>query len=274
MRLPALSFLLLGFLPCEGQPYNTRSITLEEALVLSLENNPAATNREQQRVLIRDTEKAYFYYVYLVNRGILLRDQLKLIGRIDRVASQRFESGDIDLLEKTNLTAYLADIRTTLSQLSDEIGIARNQFSLCLYSKDDYTPADSFLFMYKIRKEPIHKPDITAGRKNPDAGKEKPVRRCRKKYNEDYASFVSDVTIENLMLEMNGYFKRIQYYNEFGLGQSELIIETALKRLEKEEIDYSEFVVSISDAFVQKHIYLETLNKYNQTAIQLEYYAY
>jgi len=87
-------------------------------------------------------------------------------------------------------------------------------------------------------------------------------------------TFSADITIENLVTELTKHFRQLQYYNEFGLRQADEIIRNARLQFEKENIGYLEYVQSLSQAVSVKTGYLETLNNYNQTAIQLEFYAY
>jgi heavy metal efflux system protein len=90
----------------------------------------------------------------------------------------------------------------------------------------------------------------------------------------DYAVFSTDRTIENLLAELTKYFRQIQYYDAYGLGQAGEIIRNARLQFEKENISYLEYVQSLSMALSIKQQYLVALNSYNQTAIQLEFYAY
>ena len=89
-----------------------------------------------------------------------------------------------------------------------------------------------------------------------------------------YEAFLTDKTIENLVAELTMNFRQIQYYDEYGLKQADEIIRNARIQFEKENMDYMEYVQSLSMALSIKTQYLETLNNYNQTAIQLEFYAY
>jgi cobalt-zinc-cadmium resistance protein CzcA len=87
-------------------------------------------------------------------------------------------------------------------------------------------------------------------------------------------TFSVDKDIENLIAELTKYFRQLQYYNEYGLKQADEIIRNARIQFEKENIEYNEYVQNLSLALSIKKEYLETLNNYNQTAIQLEFYAY
>jgi hypothetical protein len=58
------------------------------------------------------------------------------------------------------------------------------------------------------------------------------------------------------------------------LTHADIILQTSRAKFNAEEIDYLEFTEDIAEAFKIKLEYLETMNNYNQKAIQLEYYAY
>jgi len=79
--------------------------------------------------------------------------------------------------------------------------------------------------------------------------------------------------IENLLFDLNKYFKQIVYYHEYALVQADELIKTTGLLYEKEEIDYFGYIQGISEGLQLKLNFLETINNYNQTAIQLELYA-
>lgn len=89
----------------------------------------------------------------------------------------------------------------------------------------------------------------------------------------EYTEFSTAKTIENLIVELNKYFRQIDYYNQIALQQAEEILRNAELHFKKENIEYFEYIRHISSAYEIKLKYLETINNYNQTAIQLEFYA-
>ena len=91
--------------------------------------------------------------------------------------------------------------------------------------------------------------------------------------NLEYQKFNIEKEVENLLFELNKHFKQIIFYKDHALLQAEQLIYTSKIQYEKEEIDYFEYIQGISTGLKLKMNYLETLNNYNQTAIQLEYYA-
>ena len=92
--------------------------------------------------------------------------------------------------------------------------------------------------------------------------------------NLEYQKNYIDNEVENLLFELNKYFKQVEYYKDNALIQADELIHTTQLKFEKEEIDYFEYIQGISTGLQLKRDYLETVNNYNQTAIQLELYAY
>jgi cobalt-zinc-cadmium resistance protein CzcA len=79
--------------------------------------------------------------------------------------------------------------------------------------------------------------------------------------------------VENLLFRLNKNFRQIRYYQENALPEAEILIKTATSQLNVEEIDYTEYLQSISMAMKIKQDYYLTINNYNQIAIQLEIYG-
>ncbi len=79
--------------------------------------------------------------------------------------------------------------------------------------------------------------------------------------------------IDNLILELNKFFREIRYFEADALPLSEMLINTASKQFDAEEIDYSEFLTHVSMAYKIKRDYYKAIMSYNQTALQLEIYA-
>ena len=75
------------------------------------------------------------------------------------------------------------------------------------------------------------------------------------------------------MCELNQYFRQIRHFSENALPQAEILLRTALLQLNAEEIDYTQYLQSVSLAIQIKSDYYQATNNYNQTAIQLEIYG-
>jgi hypothetical protein len=250
MRLIAALILLSPFIPGTGQSAKAKKITLEEAVSEAILNNPSLTSGFQKKVLVAEVETVYFNQVYQISRYKILQQQAGLLHDIERVANLRFETGDIDLLERSTMINRIAKIRAEISMLDDELAISGNKLKLLLLSPDDLVPADSALSLYAIQKG------------TSPAG------------SEPSAPLLPDYKRENLEFELNKYFKKILYFQQVALARADILIGISQIRFEKEDIDYTEFVQNAEEGFLIRLEYMQTLNIYNQTAIQLELYAY
>jgi cobalt-zinc-cadmium resistance protein CzcA len=88
-----------------------------------------------------------------------------------------------------------------------------------------------------------------------------------------YKKITIAVEIENLLFELNKYFRQIRYFRENALPEAEVLLNTALSQLNTEEIDYTEYLQSISLVIQIRQDFYLAINNYNQTAIQLEIYG-
>jgi hypothetical protein len=252
IAIPLLSLSLL----CAGQTDSLKCISLEEALLRALRQNPSAMNPEGKKILIRDVKATYYHMVYLGQKMNTLRAHLALIGDLPRVAALRHETGDIDLLEEIMLIARFDRVNTEFSVLSDEISIVRNKLKMYLITNENFIPADTLCTLYQINKTPPQPPGETSADETV------------------HASFTENLTIENLRYALNASFKKLTHVNTYAREASVVMLETAKTKLKKEEIEYCEFTELVDKAFALKTIYLDTLDAYNQTAIQLEFHAY
>ena len=252
IAIPLLSLSML----CAGQTDSLMSISIEEALLRALRQNPSAMHQEGKKILIRDVEATYYRMVYLNQKMNTLRSHLTLIGDLRRVAALRYETGDIDLLEKITLTARFDAVDLEFSMLSDEMSISRNKLKMYLFTDENLHPADTICTLYKIKKTKPHPP----GQTTTDEA--------------DYDAFTKNLNIENLRYALNASFKKLTHFETYALEASAVMLETAKIKLQKEEIDYCAFTELVDKAFALKTTYLDTLDAYNQTAIQLEFHAY
>jgi cobalt-zinc-cadmium resistance protein CzcA len=78
----------------------------------------------------------------------------------------------------------------------------------------------------------------------------------------------------NLITEMNKLFERLNYYYDFGLHQADVIESLAIKQFKNKTIGIEKFADCIETSYKIRLEYLETLNNYNQEALELEVYTY
>jgi cobalt-zinc-cadmium resistance protein CzcA len=64
----------------------------------------------------------------------------------------------------------------------------------------------------------------------------------------------------------------LEIFDDFALSQADEIISNATTSYKAGEIDYIEYVQNISLAFEIRLRYLDALNEYNQTVLELDYY--
>jgi len=75
-------------------------------------------------------------------------------------------------------------------------------------------------------------------------------------------------------IAVNNYVKyklQLEYYEDKALEQADLIIENSKKSYQSGNISSLEYVQSLNTAIELKHNYNETLNKYNQSIVEIEY---
>jgi len=248
MRVILGILLLFQVLPTPGQTDTLAFRTVEDAVLTAFRNNPSLTADSAKKKLVRHIKSTWYQWLYQINRLTVLEDQLQWLGDLDRVAALRYEEGDIDLLEKSSFMDALARIRALVAVADNDTEISLNQFRQLLHCYEKPAPYDSSLSIYQVIKSSGDLPLLK--------------------------SLADTLTFENLQLVLDSKFALLQYYQSYGLDHAGLILQINKSRLNAEETDYLEFTKAITEAFETRLEYLNTLNDYNQTAIELEYYAY
>jgi hypothetical protein len=278
MRPVGIILLFLISHLVSGQSDTVLILSPETAVSLAIRNNPTARQDDEKKILKRDVRSVYFCWLYQISKLEVIRQQLLIYNDIDRVAALRYQTGDIELQEKMAAVSLLTELGLSESILADEIEMTKNRLRQLLYIDQEMVPADTTIYMVRIIKLPGAGPfsDIPAdgAEKVGQAPKQSRINLETDTVRTAYLDFVRDKTIENLVLELNNQFKMLQYYYVTGLVLADQIIETSSVKLDKEDIDYPEFIREVATAFQIKAGYLKTLENYNQTDIQLEFYAY
>ena len=75
----------------------------------------------------------------------------------------------------------------------------------------------------------------------------------------------------SLLDEYEKYRKSVDYYENQALPEAGMIIDQSVRSYKAGALDYLEYVLSLSRAFSIRQNYLEALNNYNQTVINIEY---
>jgi len=76
---------------------------------------------------------------------------------------------------------------------------------------------------------------------------------------------------EDLLLQLNKYDQMLSYYQDEGKNLSQEIFKTAKYSFENGEINFFQYLQSIENALEILLDYMQNLNNYNQTAIELNY---
>ena len=89
--------------------------------------------------------------------------------------------------------------------------------------------------------------------------------------NAEYYQTVLKGEFETLLQEYSKYKSSIEYYENSALPQADLIISQSTKSYRLGNMDYLEYIQSLSRALLVKNNYLETLNQYNHSILDLEF---
>ena len=244
MRATLFIILLLQVLPGSGQSHNAQAETLEEALETAMQQNPLADSASDKKALVRDIKSVWYQWLYYLSCKKVLQEYTHLLNDIERITLLRYTTGDIDQLTRLYYLDKLASVQTDLVATEIGLDIAGNKLQLLLCSHSPVIPSDSSLALYQIDKGTV---SLTAGK---------------------------NLLTINKELVLDSLFVRLQYYYQAGLIYAGALIQIQQARLAAEEIEYLEWAGEVEKAFAIKLGYLQTLNQYNQHAIELEYYAW
>jgi outer membrane protein TolC len=263
MRVMLCIALLLQMFIADGQDKIRQSYTLDQALSIALENNPLLSTEKDRKKLKCDVKSAWYKWLYRIIKQETLQEFYITMSDLERIATLRFKSGDLDFFETSTIMRKYADIQTAAALSVNEIDMSDNTIRQLLYIDEEIIPADTNLILYEIDKSAayIQQDDLSML-----SGHDSIFFR--------YKAFVDERIIENKQLELDNLFIRLQFYDHFGLNHAETIIQTAEARYKSEEIDYIELTEILSEAYSIRLDYLEILNDYNQHAIQMEYNSY
>lgn len=76
---------------------------------------------------------------------------------------------------------------------------------------------------------------------------------------------------QNTLSELKNYQNQLDYYQQSRLKEARMILESAKKQYKAGNIDYVQYIQYFDQAMTIKTNYLDILNQYNHTVIELEY---
>ena len=80
-----------------------------------------------------------------------------------------------------------------------------------------------------------------------------------------------DAHINQKNSELEQYNQAIDYYNQYGKKVSQEIIKVANMSYKHGEIDFFQFIQSLENATTIQVDYLDAVNQYNKTQLDLQY---
>jgi cobalt-zinc-cadmium resistance protein CzcA len=89
--------------------------------------------------------------------------------------------------------------------------------------------------------------------------------------NAEYSQQTQMANYRTLLSEYAKYCRSVDYYEKQAVPEADMIIRQATLSFKAGVLDYTEFALNLSRAMQIKQSYLEALNGYNQTVIQLEF---
>ncbi len=87
---------------------------------------------------------------------------------------------------------------------------------------------------------------------------------------ENYAKSISG-SLQSLLDEYNKYTSSVDYYEKQAVPEADLIIEQASLSYKAGALDYLDYVLTLNRALAIRQNYLDALNNFNQTIIEIEY---
>ncbi len=266
MRALLIIALLLQFAAASGQSGQKQITTLDEALVLAYASNPLAFSDSSKEKLTCQVKSCWFLMLYQIQKWKTLQTFQEYQHDLERVASIHYETGEIDYEQKSSIFRNVAEVRTRVAISANDLDITANRLRQLLFVDVAILPADSSLNTYQIVKGPAIKEQPGDSESAANLPDDVAIS--------SHTAFSRQIDIENMQLELDGLFIELQFYETVALPHATTVLSKSLVKLKAEEYNYLEYSDKLFEVFKTRLSYLETLNKYNQTAILIEYYAY
>jgi cobalt-zinc-cadmium resistance protein CzcA len=89
--------------------------------------------------------------------------------------------------------------------------------------------------------------------------------------NADYYTSTLKSNYSSLMDEFKKYSSSVDYYEQQAISEANMIIEQSTRSYKAGALDYLDYVITLNRALDIKNNYLEALNNYNQTLINIDF---
>lgn len=244
--------------------------------VISLQNDlgekePIEKALEQSQISLTETE--YLEYLYEVD---IAANQLRMIMNTSSYLTPSSKKLELYMINKPD------DTSTYKSLYKTDILLKKQQFyeSKTELDRAKYFPSLQIGFFVQNIASFSTMAGIQAGIKMPILGSSikteiKQSELLSKAANNEYNQALnkSTIEIETLILQLDKIFLKIRHYQDYALPASDMLINTASKKYQVEEITFEDFIKMIDEALNIRSEYFDCINNYNQTAIQLELYT-
>jgi heavy metal efflux system protein len=97
------------------------------------------------------------------------------------------------------------------------------------------------------------------------------IREEAAKVNAEYYSSLISGNYRSLLAEYSKYNTSLEYYEQQAIPEAGLIVGQAAKSYKAGAMDYLEYILNLNRALQIRLNYLDALNNYNQTIINIEY---
>ncbi|HTN08472.1 CusA/CzcA family heavy metal efflux RND transporter [Agriterribacter sp.] len=246
----------------------------------------------ESNVLEKTTADAQLQQLQLQQRQLntdilILQQQLQWLLHTDALLLPAYTSLKMESIILADSTSVTAHPQMQYSQLQEQIATAQTGVEKAKLSPDfavgysnqsiiGYHSADGINQKYYSGSNRFHIASLTVGIPLFNGAAKARIKAGR--IQEEVAGINTKATEQlikhNLQQLTTAYQKEqnnLQYYENTGLQQAELIIQTAKLSFENGEISYLEWTTLMNNAVSIRLNYMDAVHQYNQTIIELEY---
>ena len=113
----------------------------KNALVKSAVRGSELYRRLVEKEVVAEVKRAWAYYGYAKSLHLLYNNQDSLAVELERIAQLRYDQGDIDLLEKSSISAMAAQLRARCIESGQLLNLAAKRFRWSCFAQDAVLPA-------------------------------------------------------------------------------------------------------------------------------------
>lgn len=223
----------------------------QNAITLSVDNITEIA--DQYFVAQYSLSKNYYHYLYLIEKNVLLKSINKQVKQLLNYSKKAFKYGEINFMRYQKIKLEYTRLFHQMDQNAYEISIQENKIQLLLGTMSNIYPGNDSLPLF-IPKNIIEAIDFHTTYSHPPDS-------LIEEFIEEEIKITRYFQIHD---KLSFYTKNILPYNERAI----LEIEKKLELEEINQLDYNLMLIELTESNLK---YLDVLNEYNQTAIELNY---